>query len=81
MLTGPLRQVGLLCGRWQHHRSPPPQFRHGTGGERNILQPPPLWVSAATTHNNFGTTDLTSTLWGHRTSNLGLTVWSPMPNH
>ncbi|GFV67618.1 transposable element Tc1 transposase [Trichonephila clavipes] len=42
-------------------RSPPPQFRHGTGGEGNILQLPALVVSAATTHKTFGPTDITST--------------------
>ncbi|GFU25345.1 hypothetical protein TNCV_3054091 [Trichonephila clavipes] len=26
--------------RWRHHRSPPPQFRHGTEEEGNILQSP-----------------------------------------
>ncbi|GFX50709.1 hypothetical protein TNCV_2722951 [Trichonephila clavipes] len=45
--------------RWQHHRSP--QFRHGTGGEGNILQSPALLVSAETAHKTFGPTDLTST--------------------
>ncbi|GFW01605.1 DDE_3 domain-containing protein [Trichonephila clavipes] len=37
-----LRQVGLHYDRFRHHLSPPPQFRHGTGGEGNILQPPAL---------------------------------------
>ncbi|GFX94354.1 uncharacterized protein TNCV_4293991 [Trichonephila clavipes] len=55
------RQVGLLYNRWRHHRSPPPQFRHGTGVEGNILQPPALVVSAVTTHKTFGPTDLTTT--------------------
>ncbi|GFW99828.1 uncharacterized protein TNCV_3420571 [Trichonephila clavipes] len=55
------RQVGLLYGRGRHHRSLPPQFRHGTGGEENILQPPSLVVSAATAHKTFGLTDLAST--------------------
>ncbi|GFW17966.1 hypothetical protein TNCV_2231471 [Trichonephila clavipes] len=40
-----LRQVRLLYDRWQHHLSPPPQFRHGTGGEGNILQSPALVVT------------------------------------
>ncbi|GFY17330.1 uncharacterized protein TNCV_1091031 [Trichonephila clavipes] len=53
--------VGLLYDRWRRHRSPPPQFRHGTGGEGNILQPPALVVSTATAHKPFGPTDLTST--------------------
>ncbi|GFV97481.1 uncharacterized protein TNCV_2039891 [Trichonephila clavipes] len=61
MLPEPVRQVGLLSDRWRHYRSPPPQFRHGTGGEGNILQPPALVVSAATAHKTFGPTDLTST--------------------
>ncbi|GFU32942.1 uncharacterized protein TNCV_4155321 [Trichonephila clavipes] len=39
----------------------PPQFRHGTGGEGNILQPPAPVVSAATAHRTFRPTDLTST--------------------
>ncbi|GFX37295.1 uncharacterized protein TNCV_76391 [Trichonephila clavipes] len=56
-----LRQVGLLYDRWRHHLSPPPQFRHGTGGEGNILQPPEPVVSAATAHKTFGPTDLTNT--------------------
>ncbi|GFX70989.1 uncharacterized protein TNCV_1689721 [Trichonephila clavipes] len=51
----------LLYDRWRHHRSPPPQFRHGAGGEGNIIQPPALVVSDATTHKTFGPTDLTST--------------------
>ncbi|GFV22065.1 uncharacterized protein TNCV_4527501 [Trichonephila clavipes] len=57
----PVRQVRLLYDRWRHHRSPPPQFRHRTGGEGNIHQPPALVVSAATAHKTFGPTDLTST--------------------
>ncbi|GFX08637.1 uncharacterized protein TNCV_4171361 [Trichonephila clavipes] len=57
----PVRQVGLLYDRGRHHRSPPPQLRHGTGGERNILQPQELMVLAATAHKTFGPTDLTST--------------------
>ncbi|GFW63116.1 uncharacterized protein TNCV_4454641 [Trichonephila clavipes] len=79
-------QVGLLYDRWRHHRSPPPQFRHGTGGEGSVLQPPALVVSAATAQKTCGPTDLTSTysvctqrvIWWHRTSNPGLMVWSPM---
>ncbi|GFX99846.1 hypothetical protein TNCV_258831 [Trichonephila clavipes] len=47
--------------RWRHHRSPPPEFRYGTGGEENILQPPALVGSATTAHKTFGPTDLTST--------------------
>ncbi|GFW34353.1 hypothetical protein TNCV_220791 [Trichonephila clavipes] len=43
-----LRQVGLFYDRGRHHLSPPPQFRCGTGGEGNILQPPALVVSDAT---------------------------------
>ncbi|GFT50735.1 SVWC domain-containing protein [Trichonephila clavipes] len=35
-------------------------FRHGTGGEGNILQPPALVVFAATVYKTFGPTDLTS---------------------
>ncbi|GFV32412.1 uncharacterized protein TNCV_1676981 [Trichonephila clavipes] len=54
------RHVGLLHNRWRCHLSPPPQFRHGTGWEENILQPPAPVVSAATTHKTFGPTDLTS---------------------
>ncbi|GFT84376.1 hypothetical protein TNCV_1610081 [Trichonephila clavipes] len=42
MLPEPMRQV--IYVRWRHHRSPPPQFRHGTGGDGNILQPPALVV-------------------------------------
>ncbi|GFU67082.1 uncharacterized protein TNCV_4969311 [Trichonephila clavipes] len=54
-------KVGLLHDRWWHHLSPPPQFRHGTGGEGNILHPPSPVVSAATARKTFGHTDLTST--------------------
>ncbi|GFW45094.1 uncharacterized protein TNCV_715961 [Trichonephila clavipes] len=61
MLPEPVIQVGLIHDRWRHHPSPSPQFRHGTGGEGNIIQPPALVVSAATTHKIFGSTDLTST--------------------
>ncbi|GFW50211.1 uncharacterized protein TNCV_4696291 [Trichonephila clavipes] len=55
-----LRHAGLN-DRWRHHLSPSPQFRHRTGGEGNILQPPAPVVSAATTHKAFGHTNLTST--------------------
>ncbi|GFT30494.1 uncharacterized protein TNCV_2377761 [Trichonephila clavipes] len=75
-----LRQVGLLQDRWQHPRSPPPQLRHGTGGEGNILQPHAPVVSAANAHKTFEPTDLTSTYYvytprvfggiGHRTAGL-----------
>ncbi|GFV58752.1 hypothetical protein TNCV_3730901 [Trichonephila clavipes] len=41
--------------------SPLPQFRHGTGWEGNILQPPALSDSAVTANKNFGPTDLTCT--------------------
>ncbi|GFW57794.1 uncharacterized protein TNCV_2927131 [Trichonephila clavipes] len=81
-----LRPVGLLHAIWKPHISTPPQFRHGTGGKENILQPPAPVVSAATAHKTFGPTDLTSTcsrvytegIWGHRASNRGPLVWSPM---
>ncbi|GFY29978.1 uncharacterized protein TNCV_4072911 [Trichonephila clavipes] len=56
-----LRHVGLLHNRWRHHPCPPPQFRHGTGGVENILQPSVLEVCAATSHKTFGPTVLTST--------------------
>ncbi|GFT52426.1 uncharacterized protein TNCV_502521 [Trichonephila clavipes] len=56
-----LRQVRLLHNKWRHHLPPPPQFRHGTGGERNILQPPVPMDSAATAHKTFRPTDLAST--------------------
>ncbi|GFW67626.1 uncharacterized protein TNCV_3392971 [Trichonephila clavipes] len=61
MLPEPVRQVGLLYDTWRHHLFSPPQFRHGTERERNILQPPALVVSTETTHKTFGSTDLTST--------------------
>ncbi|GFW99851.1 uncharacterized protein TNCV_3420801 [Trichonephila clavipes] len=61
MLPEPVRQKGLLYGRWRHHLSPPPQIRHGTGWEGNILQSPAPVVSAATAHKTFGPTDLTRT--------------------
>ncbi|GFW60994.1 hypothetical protein TNCV_4872041 [Trichonephila clavipes] len=36
-----------LYDRWRHRRSPPPQFRHGTGGDREIFSSPqcrkPSW--------------------------------------
>ncbi|GFW05101.1 hypothetical protein TNCV_598951 [Trichonephila clavipes] len=57
MLPEPARQVGLHYGRWRHHRSPPPQFRHGTGGQGNILKAPAF---PTITHKAFGLTDLTS---------------------
>ncbi|GFU27426.1 uncharacterized protein TNCV_3323361 [Trichonephila clavipes] len=53
--------VGLLHDRWRHHLSPFPQFRHGTGGKGNILQPSAHMVSAVTAHKTFGLADLTST--------------------
>ncbi|GFS73736.1 uncharacterized protein TNCV_1457881 [Trichonephila clavipes] len=56
-----LRQTGLPYDRWRHHLSPPPQFRYGTEGEGNILQPPTPMVSAATTHKTVGPTDSMST--------------------
>ncbi|GFT37263.1 uncharacterized protein TNCV_1127041 [Trichonephila clavipes] len=61
MLPEPVRQVGPFYDRWRHHRSPPPQFRHETGGEGNILQHFALVVSAATTNKNFRPLDSTST--------------------
>ncbi|GFW12845.1 transposable element Tcb2 transposase [Trichonephila clavipes] len=54
-------RCGLLYDRWRHNISLPPQFRHGTGGEGNILQPPALVVSAAIAQKTFGPTDLAST--------------------
>ncbi|GFT25491.1 uncharacterized protein TNCV_3173701 [Trichonephila clavipes] len=72
-----LRQVGLHYDRWRHHLSPPPQFRCGTGGEGNILQPPAPVVPATNAHKSFDPTDLMSTYFvctrrlfediGHRT--------------
>ncbi|GFW37270.1 hypothetical protein TNCV_2632541 [Trichonephila clavipes] len=44
--------------RWRHHLSPPPQFRHGTEGEGNILQSPALVIQPT---RLFRPTDLTST--------------------
>ncbi|GFU78209.1 uncharacterized protein TNCV_5007901 [Trichonephila clavipes] len=61
ILPEPVRQVGLLYDRWRYHRSPPPKFRYGAGGEENVLQTPALVVSAATASKTFGPTDLTST--------------------
>ncbi|GFX03678.1 uncharacterized protein TNCV_2112501 [Trichonephila clavipes] len=55
-----LIHVALLYDRGRHHLSQPPQFKHGTGEEENILQPSVPVVSAATTHKIFPT-DLTST--------------------
>ncbi|GFX41181.1 uncharacterized protein TNCV_2218791 [Trichonephila clavipes] len=75
-----LRQTGLHYDRWRHQRPPPPQFRHGTGGEGNSLPPHALVVSAATAFKAFGPTDLMSTYSvctrrvfngiGHRTQNF-----------
>ncbi|GFX53117.1 uncharacterized protein TNCV_361121 [Trichonephila clavipes] len=91
MLPEPVRQVGLPYDRWRHHRSPPRQFRHGTGGEGNNLQPPALVVSAATTNRTFGPIDLTNTYYvctwtvfggiGHRTQafRYGLLVYADKP--
>ncbi|GFW37733.1 hypothetical protein TNCV_4629381 [Trichonephila clavipes] len=45
--------------RWQHHRSPPPQFSHGTDGKGNVLQSPALVCDSA--YKIFEPTDLTST--------------------
>ncbi|GFU45489.1 uncharacterized protein TNCV_3625881 [Trichonephila clavipes] len=82
MLSEPVRQVGLLYDKWKHHRSPAPQFKHRTGGEGNILQPPALVVSAATTHKTLRPTYLTSTYsvctrWP-LAMNPDLLFWSPM---
>ncbi|GFT79833.1 uncharacterized protein TNCV_4597581 [Trichonephila clavipes] len=59
---------------------PPPQFRHRTGGEGNILPLSTPVVSAVTAHKTFGPTNLTNTysvctrrvfggIW-HRTQSL-----------
>ncbi|GFU46892.1 uncharacterized protein TNCV_640431 [Trichonephila clavipes] len=61
MLPDRVKPVGLLYDRWRHHISSPPQFRYGTGGEGNILQPPAPVVSAAIAHKTFGPTALMST--------------------
>ncbi|GFS52508.1 RNA-dependent RNA polymerase 1 [Trichonephila clavipes] len=53
------KETSTHTWRWRHHRSS--QFRNGTGGEGNILQPPALVGSTATTHKPFRPTDLTST--------------------
>ncbi|GFS70864.1 hypothetical protein TNCV_2897911 [Trichonephila clavipes] len=45
--------------RWRHHLSPPPQYCHGTGGERNIIQSPELVIQP--TRETFGPPDLKST--------------------
>ncbi|GFX77077.1 uncharacterized protein TNCV_1072771 [Trichonephila clavipes] len=55
-----LRQVEFLHDIWRHLLSPSPQFRYGTGGEGNILQPSALVVPAATAHKTFGSTDIMS---------------------
>ncbi|GFY04742.1 uncharacterized protein TNCV_419961 [Trichonephila clavipes] len=61
MLSEPVKQIGIFYDRWRHHQSPPPQFRHGIGGEINILHPPALVVSAGTINKTFRPTDLTRT--------------------
>ncbi|GFX08382.1 uncharacterized protein TNCV_3268711 [Trichonephila clavipes] len=75
-----LRQFVLLYDRGRHHISPTPEFRHGTGGEGNILQPLAPVVPDATTHKTFGPTDLTRTysggIWWHWES--GMVSRSPM---
>ncbi|GFV37656.1 hypothetical protein TNCV_1901881 [Trichonephila clavipes] len=38
-----LRLVGLLHDKWRHHLSPPPKFRHATGRDGKIFQPPHTW--------------------------------------
>ncbi|GFV35696.1 uncharacterized protein TNCV_1893061 [Trichonephila clavipes] len=60
MLPEPVKQVGLLYDRWRHHRSPSPQFMHGTGRQGNILQPPALVVSTASAHKTLEHPDLMS---------------------
>ncbi|GFW06889.1 uncharacterized protein TNCV_3289881 [Trichonephila clavipes] len=71
LLSCPSRRVGMNAARacetgwtplrWRHHLSPPPLFRHGTGGKGNILQSPAPVVSAATAHKTFGPSHSTST--------------------
>ncbi|GFV52197.1 uncharacterized protein TNCV_5071181 [Trichonephila clavipes] len=85
MLPKPVRQVGLIYDRWGYRLSPPPQHRHGTGGEGNILQPSVLVVFSVTAHKAFGPTDLRSTysactrsVIGYRASNPDIPVWSSM---
>ncbi|GFW80850.1 hypothetical protein TNCV_3779301 [Trichonephila clavipes] len=75
--TKTLGEISQRNDRWRHHRSPPPQFRHGAEGEGNILQSPCTGDSA---HKTFKPTDLTSTYFvcTRRASNPGLPVWSPM---
>ncbi|GFU76907.1 hypothetical protein TNCV_4520631 [Trichonephila clavipes] len=53
--TNKLGKISRRDDRWRHHLSPPPQFRHGTGGE----DPVPCTRDSA--HKIFGPTDLTST--------------------
>ncbi|GFW50881.1 hypothetical protein TNCV_3591631 [Trichonephila clavipes] len=48
-----LRQVGLLYYNRRHHLSPSPQFKHGTGGEGNILQLTASVLSASNAHKTF----------------------------
>ncbi|GFV69134.1 hypothetical protein TNCV_4490821 [Trichonephila clavipes] len=77
-----LKQFRLLHDGWQYHLFPPPQFRHGTGGQGNIIQHPAPVVSAATTRETFGPAYLTSTYFlctrkavgdnGHQTQTLWL---------
>ncbi|GFT81423.1 uncharacterized protein TNCV_3672991 [Trichonephila clavipes] len=56
----PEPETGLLQDRWRHPLSLPQHFKHGTGGEGNILQPLAPVVSM-TAHKTFVPTDLTST--------------------
>ncbi|GFU56292.1 hypothetical protein TNCV_582261 [Trichonephila clavipes] len=52
-------RLDLLYDRWRRHLLP--QFRYGTEGEGNTIQPPAHVISAATAYKIFEPTDLTST--------------------
>ncbi|GFT08984.1 hypothetical protein TNCV_4104651 [Trichonephila clavipes] len=58
MLPETVRQVGLIYDMWRHPLSPPPPFRHGTGGEGT---PTPCTHGFSCNHpQDFQTPDLTS---------------------
>ncbi|GFX35692.1 hypothetical protein TNCV_744851 [Trichonephila clavipes] len=75
--AGVLDRLEFYAIEGKNHLYSPLQFRYGTGGEINILQPSASVVSATTTHKTLGPTDLTNTYsvctWkifvalGHRT--------------
>ncbi|GFW44633.1 hypothetical protein TNCV_4481781 [Trichonephila clavipes] len=68
--------------RWRHHRFSPPQFRHGTEGERNILQSPALVIQPTRLRTHGFIEHVLRVylegIWSHWASNPGLPVWNLM---